>query len=181
MAAAGCGHTGRMAELQMRRARLADLPAVLGVLGQEWPDEAGQEGAGTGAAKWRARVLEAQASRDGHPAFDVLVLVDGGTVVAVAATELKSRRHRRRVDGLVCEVYLEYLAVHCCHRGRGYGRSLEEQLAVHWAGRGYRGAWLLVEPGRKDALDFWDKRPAWRRAPAQEQPSSRVLMARRIG
>ncbi|MGW7359986.1 GNAT family N-acetyltransferase [Streptomyces sp. NPDC054802] len=157
----------------LRPATTADLSTVRQLLGAEWPHErsAATEG------KWKERLQDLEDNADGHPEFGVWLLEDGGTVVAVAVTQLLSRRRQRRVGGLAYPVYLEYLVTRCGHRGRGYGAQMEKHVIGALADRGYGRVCLLVEPGRTDALRFWTSR-GWQRAPEAEQPPTRVLMVR---
>ncbi|MFP1629775.1 GNAT family N-acetyltransferase [Streptomyces sp. 5K101] len=138
----------------LRPATTADLSTVRDLLGAEWPHERGAAAEG----KWKERLQDLEDNRDGHPEFAVWLLEDGGTVVAVAVTQLLSRRRQRRVGGVAYPVYLEYLVTRCSHRSRGYGAQMEKHVIGTLAARGYGRVFLLVEPGRTDALRFWTSR-----------------------
>lgn len=156
-----------------RRATSADLPSVLELLGQEWPEE-NNEG------RWGEYLQEQAESGDAHAEYGVWVLDGGGTVLAAAAAKFLRRTRYKQVAGRAWPVYLMYLATRADLRGGGHGARLEEHVMRELARHGYAGAYLLVDPDKPngdDALRFWE-RQGWERADAADSPKTRVLMTK---
>ncbi|MFM9452547.1 GNAT family N-acetyltransferase [Streptomyces europaeiscabiei] len=156
-----------------RRATTADLPSVLELLGQEWPEE-------NNASRWGEYLQEQEESGDAHAEYGVWVLDEGGTVAAVAAAKFLRRTRYKQAAGRAWPVYLMYLATRPDLRGAGHGARLEEFVLRELARHGYPGAYLLVDPdkpGGDGALRFWE-RQGWKRADAADSPPTRVLMTK---